>query len=173
MRASQNLYLAVNVPLRIAPADTTWPNVGDPSVASTELKLAWLRTLVAEMRSSSACISFNWIVLERDMSTEMVPGPIIMLRPALPNGPDGAVKAAVLNQFRMVCAPSRDCPGTTFGRAAPVTPRPRSEALPKKRGENGVPEAMTTLPFQENPPNAFCAQLLVFSQRFSLPKGSS
>src|ERR1700682_1693208 len=156
------------------PADTTWPNVGDPRVVSIELKFVWLNTLVAARRSSRACISFIWMVLESAMSKEIVPGPIIMLRPALPNGPAGAAKALVLNQCRMLWSPLlMDCPGTTLGRADPLTPRPISEALPKKRGEKGVPEATVILPLQENPPKAFCAKPSVFNQRFSLPKGSS
>src|SRR5258708_28678470 len=114
------------------------------------------------------------MVLDKAISKLIVPGPMMMFRPASPNGPDGVVKAAVLNHWLMLgLLTVMDWPGTMSGRAAPVTPRCKSEAVPKMRGENGMPEAIVRLPLTENPPNTFCAQPSLVSHFFSLPKGSS
>src|SRR5215470_8356395 len=50
-------------------------------------------------------------------------------------------------------------PGTTSGRSEPLVPRPRSERLPKMRGENGKPDARVRLPLKAYPPKTFCSQL--------------
>src|SRR5882672_9966624 len=158
----------------MAPAPTTCPNVGELKVVSVEVKWTVLKTLLAERRTSRPCISFSWMFFAMDISNETVPGPIMMLRPALPNTPAGVTKAALLNHAWMVGSLSWiDCPGTKSGRAAPVTPRLRSDESPKNRGENGRPEASVRLPLKENPLKALCAQPLLFSHFLSLPKGSS
>src|SRR5215472_15800837 len=114
------------------------------------------------------------MVFDNDMLKLIVPGPMMMLRPASPNGPAGTVKAALLNHSLMLRSLRlMDCPGTTSGRAEPVTPRERSEECPKIRGENGRPEARVMLPLQEKPPKTSCAQPSLVSHFFSLPRGNS
>src|SRR5262249_9937634 len=112
-----------------------------------------LKTLAAWKRSSRARDSLIVMVLPKDMSTTIWPGPSIMLRPAspkvvplgfaqvveVPNVEEGEQKAAVLNHSAAVGLPIAIGWPVTSARSEPLTPRVMSTVLPRTRGVNGRP----------------------------------
>ena len=78
-----------------------------------------------------------------------VPGPMIVLRPALPNVPGaGSENAAVLKNFSDVGSLSWiGCAVVVRAQRAVDAAWQRRGSLPSTRAVNGVPDASCTLPF--------------------------
>jgi hypothetical protein len=111
----------------MAPVEITCPNVGETTFVSTPEYCTVLKTLLAVARISILRVSPNCIVFESVMLFEIVPGPAIELREAVPNGPTGVVKAAVLNHFpKDPPSAVSETPGTRSGRKLPAVPRATS-----------------------------------------------
>jgi hypothetical protein len=101
-------------------------------------KLAWLNTLNISRRTWTSTSLGSLKRREMAVSTVLTPGPVRMLRPALPNVPAaGEAKAAVLNQRSGERSPpSRPGSPTRFGRWLPRLPMPAtSELITGVKGE--------------------------------------
>src|SRR5271155_2315393 len=108
---------------------STWPNVGDATLVSTDEYCTVLKTLLDVARISMLRVSPSCMVFESDMLFWIVPGPGIELRAAVPYGPAGAANALVLNQRFADPPPAvNDVPGTRSGRSEPAVPRATSSA---------------------------------------------
>src|ERR1700693_2473256 len=109
------------------------------------------------------------------ISNTFEPGPMMLLRRALPNCPvGGATNAALLNHSPIEGFDRlTDCPGITSGRSVPLLPRFTSAMLPSKRGVNGRPEAIVQSPLHCQPPTIARNGACPVNQRLSVPKGSS
>src|SRR5207237_8097206 len=77
------------------PTGVTRPKVGELTTVSIAVKFGVLKTFDAVARNSNACISLIGMFLFSDMSKLIVPGPMIVLRPASPNCPRGGAMNAV------------------------------------------------------------------------------
>src|SRR6266436_395036 len=126
----QNRKRASNVTRRMPPVPVTSPNVNEFTTELMEVKRTVLKTLFAEMRSSSARDSLIVIVLLTDMFKETCPGPSIIFLPASPKIEPfgltqlalGAQNAAVLNHLSVVGSLTEiGCPATMFARSDPLT----------------------------------------------------
>src|SRR5437773_3033624 len=140
-----------------------------------EVKCTILKTLFAEMRSSSARDSLMVMVLLSDMFIETCPGPSIIFRPASPKleplaftqGALGAQNAAVLNHLSTVGSLTElDCPATTLARSDPLTPRPMSSPRPTMRGATTSPGQPVRSPRPGNPRRRWPPPPLVTNPRF-------
>src|ERR1700678_3102877 len=118
--------------------------------------------------------SFNGTTFVKAISNTFVPGPIMLLRRASPNGPAGAVNAAVLNHSPIEWfARLTDCPGTTSGRSVPFVPAFTLPMLSKYRGVNGKPDAIVQSPLHCQSPKIARHAVFSVSQRLSCPNGNS
>src|SRR6266849_8098634 len=177
----QNRKRACIVTRRMPSVPVTSPNVNEFTTVLMEVKCTVLKTLFAEMRSSSARDSLIVIVLLSDMFNETCPGPSIIFLPASPKpeplgfthvGP-GAQNAAVLNHLSVVGSLIEiDCPATTFARSDPLTPRPMSSPPPSTRGVKYNPEPTVKSPLHCHPPRMWLHAPLGTNRRFS-PNGRS
>src|SRR6267378_5034121 len=139
----QNRKRACIVTRRMPPVPVTSPNVNEFTTVLMEVKCTVLKTLFAEMRSSSARDSLIVIVLLSDMFKETCPGPSIIFLLASPKlepfgltqlAP-GVQNAAVLNHLSVVGSLTEiGCPVTMFARSDPLTPRLLSSPPPSTRG---------------------------------------
>src|SRR5690349_7888670 len=103
-------------------------------------RFGWLKRLNTSARNCSLTNSRIGVDFSTDISAELVRGPMMVLRPALPNVPAGAgAKAAVLNHASQRLGPLLGSP-TRFGRSLEVSPLPLGEA-PFQKGVIGTPLA--------------------------------
>src|SRR6266487_3590630 len=104
-----------------------------------------------------------------DASTLEMPGPKNVLRPALPNVPNGcSAKAAVLNHCAVVSGPLGSCP-VTFGRSLPPAVLDLSVPTYAVRGN---PLDFEMIVLSCHPPR-IAAPRPVCMNGFPLPNGSS
>src|ERR1700758_2914016 len=173
--SSQNRKRAVIVNCRIPPTPVTRPKVGELRTVSIVVYCGVLKMFVDWARNSSTRDSFNGKTLVNAISNTWVPGPMMLLRRALPICPvGGAAKAAVLNHapidgFELWI----DCPETKSGRKVPLVPRLTSVAFPRSRGVKGNPDAIVKSPLHCQSPRIARHGEFPVSHRFSWPKGSS
>src|SRR5450631_18683 len=108
------------------------------------------------------------------MSNSTSPGPMMLLRRALPYCPGGgATNAAVLNHSLMLGFGTLTGDPVTSALSVPFTPLFTLAYEPKRRGVNGRPEAIVQSPLHCQPPKMSCVFPSTASHRLPLPKGSS
>src|SRR6476619_7691039 len=112
----QNTALTPNWILRGLPADNTWPNVGDPKNASGRSRLVRLKRLKASARSWTRTEPHGTYLITARL-TLPYPGPVRMLRPALPNEPNDGVENADVLYHRSAVGESSVASPATFGRS--------------------------------------------------------
>src|SRR5271154_2228042 len=134
-----------------------------------------LKMLVACTRISSKRDSFMGKIFVNAISNTLLPGPMMLLRRALPYSPvGGATNAAVLNHvaiegFGRLTA----CPGTRSGRSVAFVPAFTSFTSFTNRGVNGNPDANVQSPLHCQSPRTARNGVFSVSQRLSCPKGNS
>src|ERR1700757_4015966 len=100
------------------------PNAALLNVTFGSAKLGWLKMLKNSDRNCRSARSLIRVDFNTEKSAILVRGPMMTLRPALPNVPlAGATKAAVLNQASTRLGPLLGSP-TRFGRSLLDSPLP-------------------------------------------------
>src|SRR5579864_4087132 len=170
----QNRNLPVNCICRIAPTAITRPYVGEFTIVSIVVNCGVLKIFVADARSSTTRDSFNGITLVSAMLNTRVPGPVMLLRRALPNcAGGGAINAAVLNHCATVGSEMPTGNPVTSGRSVPLVPRLTSLNAPRILGVKGSPEAIVQSPLHCQSPKTARHGLAPESHCLSCPNGSS
>src|SRR5258705_11742716 len=113
------------------------PNPELFTVAFGNPKFGWLKTLKNSERNCRWTRSLIRVNFNTEKSAPLLPGPIMVLRPALPKVPAAAgAKAAVSNQAFHCLGPLLGLP-TTFGRSLLDSPLPLG-AAPFQNGVIGL-----------------------------------
>src|SRR5512139_1263230 len=126
-----------------------------------------LKTLVACARTVTARpLVPRLMSFESDMSTDDVPGPRMLLRPASPNSPaGGTLKAAALKNSAMVGSASAIGAQLYSARSVPFVPRATPLALHSARAVKGEPDATDTVAVHIQSPKIAAAGPPSFSHR--------
>src|SRR5580658_5303473 len=134
-----------------------------------------LKMLVAWARNSSKRDSFSGKIFVNAISNTLLPGPMMLLRRALPYCPvGGATKAAVLNHSAIEgFVRLTDCPGTRSGRSVAFVPAFTSLTSFTNRGVNGSPDANVQSPLHCQSPKTARNGVFPVSQCLSCPNGNS
>src|SRR5215472_16804463 len=141
--------------IRGLPALVICPNCALEKDVTGLLKLGRFNTLNTSQRRSNDSLSVARKILNAEASTLARPGPVRILRPAVPNVPDaGSPKRDVSNYFWMNCA--RDSSPYVATGPAPIKSA-RSPVPPERlrltpaATENGIPLCSVIIPFNCQP----------------------
>ena len=105
----------------------------------------------------------------------LLPGPMMLLRPALPKKPTaGTTNAAGLKNCGKDRPPGdASTPGTASARSVPLTPLAASRAAPTTRGVNGVPDCHVKSADPRQPPSVAPQNPPSWNHGLFGPNGSS